>query len=141
MRCNLWHLNLVDFVLLFTDMLKILFPMERNHRSAIFVQKQKYTVSLNHRLNIWIFSIFQNTLKAFFHFWNNRHHSCTTFGFRVFNYIFHISCSLELMSNDDSAIFKIKVTLSQPHKFRNTKSRLEQNKDTVVVFAKMLVIL
>ena len=131
---------LIDTVVLLADMLKILFPMQRNHRAVVFVQKQESGVSLYYRLDLRLLSIFNDTLETRFYFRRHRHHSCAAVRFGIFNHIFHVSRSLELMIHDDFVVFKINVLDRQAHKLRDTKSGLEQDEDTVIILAEMIVV-
>lgn len=86
----------------------------------------------------WCFSVFQNTLKAVLYFGCHRHHPCAAACFGIFDHIFPVSRSLKLMIHNDKIVFKINIIDCQAHKLRNTKSRLKENGDTIIILAEML---
>ena len=85
------------------------------------------------------FLVGNDALEAFIHIIRHRNNPCTAACLGVLDDILHIPLPLQLMVNVDLPIFHIHIRQRQTHKLGNPKPGLEQNIDTIIVFAKMLV--
>lgn len=133
-------LYLIDTVKLFPDMLKILLPMEGNHRHTVLIQIQEPRFSIHHRFYLRFRTVLQDLCKALLHIIRHRHKPCPAVGLRVYDSILHIPSTLQLMIYIDNTIFNIYIRNSQTDKLRNTQACMEQDVDPFVVPAKMPVV-
>jgi len=140
-RCNLWKLNFIYAVILLPDMFKVLFPMQRNHGHLILVQEEESCVPVNHRFLPRLLSVFHNPPETGNNLWTHRDETLTILGLRVLNNILHVVCSLQLMIDPDSFLFEINVPDCQTAEFRNTQASIEQDIDSIIILAVILITL
>ena len=134
MRCDLWHLHSVKVIVLLANMLEVFFPVHGYHWTVVLIQIQKTHSSTNHRLHLWLRSVFQNALEALVNIIRHRKNPRTGIGLCILNHILHRPGPLQLMVHINRSLFQINVLGRQPNELRNTKSSFEQDIDTLIVF-------
>ena len=82
---DLWHLHFIDTVVLLANVLKVFLPMQGYHRHIIFVQIQKTTFAINHRLFFYFLPIRNNPLKTRIYLVGHWDFPCAACGFGILN--------------------------------------------------------
>ncbi len=116
MRRNHRKLYLIDTVILFPDMLKILLPMQGNHRHTVLIQIQETRFPIHHRFYLRFRTALQYLCKALLHIIRHWHKPCPAVGLRVYDSILHIPCPMQLVIHIDNALLKINIRNSQTDK-------------------------
>lgn len=106
MRGDFGKLNFIDFIVLVSDMLKVMLPVEGNHRHFILIQEQESGISTDDRFLSGCFPVVDDPSEAFHDLGAHRHIALTAFGFGILDDILHISGTLQLMIHTDSLFVK-----------------------------------
>lgn len=141
MRRDRWKLNLVNAVVLIQNSLEVMLPVEGNHRHSIFVQKQETCVAVDDWFLLGRLSAGNDPAKALHDLLAHRHIPFAAFGLGVLDDVLHIPLALKLVVYPDALFLKVNIRDGQSAKFGNPKSRVEQDEDTVIVFAVAVVLL
>ena len=136
---DLGELFLIDAVILLADMFKVFFPMQSYHRHSVLVQIKKAAFALNVRFYHRRWTAFKDPFETGVNIIGHGNFSRAVSRFRWLNHILHVPLALKLMVNVYHPILQINIRYRQPDKFRDTHSCFEEDINTVVVFAEMLV--
>ena len=101
--------HLVNAVVFLQDMLKVMLPVQGDHGHVVFVQKQKTSISVDHRFFQRSASVFDDPAEAGHHLVAHGDEPLAVLGFGVLNDILHVPCALELMIHPDPLVPEIDV--------------------------------
>ena len=139
MRGNLGKLLLVDAIVLTERELEVLFPMHRNLRHAVFVQKQESAHPVNDGLGGWVGTLLKDCLEAFLDFLGHGYVSLAAFRFGAFDVVPHIAAPLQLLADADASVFEIEVRFCEAAELRDAQPRVEEDVERFVISRVMLI--
>lgn len=141
MGCDLRKLYFINAVVLIQDILEVMLPMEGNHGHPVLVQKQEARIAVDDWLLLRRLSVGDHPAKAFHNLLAHGYIPLTTFGLGVLDDVLHITLALKLVIYPDTLVLEVDVRNGQPAKLGNPQPGIEQDVDSVIVFAVAVILL
>lgn len=140
MRRDIGKLQLIDPIILLHHMVEVVLPVHGNHRLVILIPIEKSCLPVNNRFHFQVLSVIHDIPKSFHHFRRHWHISYTCRCLGRFEGGDHITVANRLTGNMDTLFLEVNITHSQTAELGNSKSCIEQNKESVIVLAEMIII-
>ncbi len=126
-RRDVWHLFPENLVVALHHVIEPMFPVHRNQRHPVIIQKKESTVAVHHLFNLRSFPLLQDRPKAIANLITHGKLACTGVRFGFFDHVLHTARPLKLMIDVQNLVLQVDVLQGQPAEFRNPQTCVEQD--------------